>query len=191
MRSRGRIRRPAQQPSLLLFFGACPLQQELWVLPMDGEGAHNPVPFLRTEFSERVARAKRRGNTGRFSPDGHWIAYESTESGQREIYVLPFPVPADGGGKSMVSQGGGAEPRWRRDGKELFYVSPEGQVMASQVSVNGATFQPGIPRALFKAQFVVGGVDRILQAWDVSADGTKLLSQLCGARRSRHLSPWF
>ena len=67
----------------------------------------------------------------------------------------------------MVSQGGGAEPRWRRDGKELFYVSPEDQVMASQVSVNGATFQPGIPRALFKGQFV--------QGWDVSADGKKFL----------------
>ena len=67
----------------------------------------------------------------------------------------------------MVSQVGGAEPRWRRDGKELFYLSPEGQVIASQVSVNGATFQPGIPRSLFKAQFV--------QGWDVSADGTKFL----------------
>jgi hypothetical protein len=63
----------------------------------------------------------------------------------------------------MVSQGG-AEPRWRRDGKELFYLSPDGQLMASEVTANGAAFQASIPKPLFKAQLNV--------AWDVSPDGS-------------------
>jgi eukaryotic-like serine/threonine-protein kinase len=133
-------------------------RRDLWVLPMDGAGERKPIPFLRTEFSQRTAR---------FSPDGRWIAYQSTESGQSEIYVRPFPPPAGGGGKWMISQGGGLEPRWRRDGKELFFVATDGQLMASEVAFSNTAFQATTPKALFKAQTV--------QGWDVSADGTKFL----------------
>jgi hypothetical protein len=118
----------------------------------------NPIPFLRSEFDAR---------TGRFSPDGRWIAYQSTESGQAEIYVRPFPAAPGGGGKWMISQGGGYEPRWRNDGKELFYLSPDGQLMAAGVTAAGSAFQPGTPKALFKAVPV--------QGWDVKADGTRFL----------------
>jgi Tol biopolymer transport system component len=135
-------------------------RSELWVLPMDGAGERKPIPFVRTEFNSR---------SGRFSPDGRWIAYQSNESGNYEIYVRSFPASQAGGGKWMVSQGGGTEPRWRRDGKELFYLRA-GEVMASEVSIRGTAFQSGIPKPLFKATLV--------QAWDVSADGTKFLFPL-------------
>src|SRR5262249_48179277 len=80
---------------------------DLWVLPMNDRGERKPVSlFLRSEFLIRSAR---------FSPDGRWVAYDSNESGDLEIYVRPFPSPAGGGGKWMVSQTGGAYPRWRRD----------------------------------------------------------------------------
>jgi Tol biopolymer transport system component len=95
---------------------------DLWVLPMEGAGERKPAPFLTTRSNERM---------GRFSPDGRWIAYASDESGRPEIYVRPFPVPAGGGGTWTVSQGGGFAPRWRRDGTELFYITADGQVMAS------------------------------------------------------------
>jgi Tol biopolymer transport system component len=135
-------------------------RRELWMLPMDGTGERKPVPFLRTEFDSR---------SGRFSPDGRWIAYQSNESTKDEIYVRPFPAPAGGGGKWMVSQGGGRQPRWRRDGKELFYIGLNGELMVSEISTSGAAFESRMPKPLFqtKAPLVSG--------WDVSADGTKFL----------------
>jgi Tol biopolymer transport system component len=139
---------------------------DLWVLPMEGAGERKPAPFLSTRFNERM---------GRFSPDGRWIAYESDESGRPEIYVRPFPVPVGGGGKWMVSQGGGREPRWRRDGTELFYITADGQVMASGVTASGAAFQRGVPKLLFKVQIAPGAT------WDVSADGAKFLFPIIGS----------
>jgi serine/threonine protein kinase/Tol biopolymer transport system component len=89
---------------------------DLWILPdpLGKSGGGTPVPFLRTEFSE---------SQGQFSPDGRWVAYVSDQSGQFEVYVRPFP---SGAGQVKVSRNGGREPRWRRDGKELFYLEPDG-----------------------------------------------------------------
>jgi hypothetical protein len=89
---------------------------DLWVLPLTASGTPSgtPAPFANTEFSE---------SAGQFSPDTHWIAYASDESGRSEIYVQPFPTPPEGGSKTSVSRDGGNQPRWRRDGKELFYLS--------------------------------------------------------------------
>ena len=137
--------------------------EDLWVLPMEGGAERKPAPFLRTEFRERE---------GHFSPDGRWIAYRSNESGKDEIYVRPFPAPAGGGGKWMVSQSGGREPRWRRDGKELYFLAPDGTAMASEVNGSGAAFQAGIPKPLFKV--LDGG------QWDVNADGTRFLVRVPG-----------
>jgi hypothetical protein len=126
----------------------------------------------------------RLSRTGRFSPDGRWIAYQSTESGQgNEIYVRPFPVPPGGGSKWMISLGGGNEPRWRKDGKELFYLGAYGQLMATEVTAAGSVFQPGTPKALFKAVAV--------QGWDVSADGTRFLFPSVGARSGETASEPF
>ena len=80
------------------------------------------------------------------SPDGRWLAYVSDESGRYEVYVQSFP---GGGGKRQVSTGGGIGPRWRGDGKELFYHAPDGKLMAVPVK-SGASFEAGAPVALFE-----------------------------------------
>jgi serine/threonine protein kinase/Tol biopolymer transport system component len=134
-------------------------KRDLWVMPMDGPpGERRPVAFLRSAFNEY---------NGKFSPDGRWVAYASDESGRYEIYVRPFPAAEGGGAKWMVSRDGAREPRWRGDGKELFYLAPNGSVMAASVSASGAAFQSATPAALFKAPSTPG--------WDVSADGKQFL----------------
>ena len=100
---------------------------DLWVLPLAGDN-RKPSLYLKTEFNEGQAR---------FSPDGRFVAYTSNESGKSEVYVRPFPSPS--GGKWMVSTGGGFQPRWRRNGKELFYVSADAMLMAV-----GVNLSPGI-----------------------------------------------
>ena len=106
-----------------------------------------------------------------FSPDGKWIAYSSNETGAWEIYVSPFP---DAGSKWQVSRGGGEEPRWRRDGKELFYLSPEGKMMA--VPVRSRTgFASESPVGLFQAHVRQPISSGDVVSYDVSADGQKFL----------------
>ncbi|MBI3472582.1 MAG: PD40 domain-containing protein [Candidatus Solibacter usitatus] len=78
---------------------------------------------------------------GQLSPDGRWVAYRSNESGKPEVYVQPFPPS---GGKWQISTAGGHEPRWRRDGKELFYTLGQ-KIRAVPVKTEGATFEAGIP----------------------------------------------
>ena len=111
---------------------------DLWVAPLDGD--RKPIPFLVRPFIDTQARV---------SPDGRFIAYTSDESGAQEVYVMDFPKPT---GKWKVSTDGGAEPQWRRDGRELFYVGGRPRkLMAVDVRTVGATFQAGVPRALFEA----------------------------------------
>ena len=83
-------------------------------------------PFLQTRFNDRQAM---------FSPDGRWVAYTSDESGHDEVYVRPFPGP---GSRTAVSVGGGSDPRWRRDGRELFYRN--GDTLMSSDMTLGAHF---------------------------------------------------
>jgi Tol biopolymer transport system component len=131
--------------------------RDIVVLP--AAGGQTTTVFLKTEFAEDEAR---------FSPDGKWIAYASTESGQRDIYVRPFPGP---GGKWQVSAGGaGFRPFWRGDGKEIYYPSSDGRMMAAEVSLSGGTFSVGAVRALFEAQS--RGMTVLL---DVSPNGQKFL----------------
>ena len=100
---------------------------DLYVLPLadNGTPSSTATPFANTEFSEEQ---------GRFSPDAHWIAYASDESGRSEIYIQPFPAPENGGSKTPISRDGGTQPRWRRDGKELFYFSLDGKLMAADIT---------------------------------------------------------
>jgi hypothetical protein len=117
--------------------------QDLWIAPTTGD--RKPFPFLQTEFSELG---------GRFSPDGRWIAYRSNESGKNEIYVQPFDPAYAGssssGAKSIVSEGGSAGmPRWRADGKEFYYLAPDGKVMAVEISTS-PVFRAGAPKPLFQ-----------------------------------------
>ena len=109
--------------------------------------------------------------SGQFSPDGKWVAYASNETGKWEIYVTSFPEPR---GKWQVSTGGGEQPRWRGDGKELFYLSSEGKMMAAPTTI-GANFDAGVPVALFQAtpQQQVSSNDTAV--FDVSRDGQRFL----------------
>ncbi|MDQ3256192.1 MAG: hypothetical protein M3R15_20235, partial [Acidobacteriota bacterium] len=108
---------------------------DIWVLPLEGD--RQPFPLLQTEFNEQQAR---------FSPNGKWIAYTSDESGTTQVYVQSFPAP---GTKWQVSTGGGDQPRWRRDGRELFYLAADGKLMAVEVKTDG-TFAAGVPKPLFE-----------------------------------------
>jgi len=107
----------------------------LWVAPLDGD--RRPVPFLVRPYNDKQAQ---------ISPDGRWIAYISDESGTWEVYVQDFPKPS---GKWQVSTKGGTEGRWRRDGREIFYIESS-RLMAADVRTDGASFHSGVPRVLFE-----------------------------------------
>ena len=129
---------------------------DLWVLPLEGD--RKPFPFLQTEFSESGCQ---------FSPDGRWVAYNSDESGRFEIYVAPFPGPS---GKRQVSTSGGIEPRWRGDGKEIFYLSSDNKLMAAEVNGLGVRVEGGAVRPLFEIR--PSGLGYF---YDVTADGERFL----------------
>ncbi len=155
--------------------------RDLWVLPLDGD--HKPWVFLKTNFNERWAR---------FSPDGRWVAYTSNESGHDEIYVRPFLEPAastskDGssGGQWQVSTAGGIYPLWRSDGKELYYLAPEGQMMAVPITVAGTALAPAAPVVLFLPRIYGGGTDTSLgRQYDITRDGRFLINTVLDAASS-------
>jgi Tol biopolymer transport system component/tRNA A-37 threonylcarbamoyl transferase component Bud32 len=150
---------------------------DLWVLPLAGNGTPSGAaePFANMEFSE---------GQGRFSPNARWIAYASDESGRSEIYIQPFPAPPNGGSKTLISRDGGSQPRWRRDGKELFYFSPAGKLMAADVT-EGPIFKASVPRALFQVPVAQIGHPEVndemgkgslqVLGWDVAPNGKRLL----------------
>jgi Tol biopolymer transport system component len=136
---------------------------DIWALPLDGD--RKPVAFLSTPFDER---------SGVFSPDGKWVAYQSNESGRLEIYVRPFPGP---GGQWQISTAGGIQPRWSRDGKALYYIDPDGKLMAATVAVKGAALEPGVPAVLFQTRIWGGGTNAgNKQQYDVASDGRFLIN---------------
>ena len=139
-------------------FNAIPAQgrrnTELWVLDV---AARKVFPF-ETEGSEQGA--------SRFSPDGRWLAYGSDESDRYEVYVRAFPGP---GGKWQVSSNGGGFPTWRRDGKELFYLTLDNKIAAVPIS-GGSTLQAGKPAVLFPVH-----PSGFRTVYDVSADGRRFL----------------
>jgi Tol biopolymer transport system component/predicted Ser/Thr protein kinase len=131
---------------------------DLWVLPTFGD--RKSILFLQTPFNEQRPA---------FSPDGKWLAYQSNESGRSEIYVQNFPGP---GGKWQVSTGGGIEPFWRADGKELYYGDLDQKIVAVKIQA-GETFEAGIPRALFHA--TVQPIRNVRSHYLPSADGQRFL----------------
>jgi eukaryotic-like serine/threonine-protein kinase len=142
---------------------------DLWAMPLTGEA--KPFPVVQTAFDE---------TQGQFSPDVRWLAYTSNESGRDEVYVRPFP---DAGGKWQVSTGGGSQPRWRPDGKELFYVAADAKLMAVPIGVvpQGRAVTAGAPVALFPTRLangsgisLTGAASRALYA--VAADGRFLMN---------------
>ena len=131
---------------------------ELWYLSAPDFQAK---PFLQPKWSVRNAQ---------FSPDGKWVAYSSNETGSWEVYVSPFPGASS---KWQVSRGGG-EPRWRRDGKELFYLSAEGKMMAVPVRL-ATSFEAGPPVVLFQTHMRQPISAQDLFSYDVTADGQRFL----------------
>jgi eukaryotic-like serine/threonine-protein kinase len=105
------------------------------------------------------------------SPDGKWIAFASDESGANEVYVQNFPDLAKG--KWQISSNGGAQPRWRKDGKELFYLAVDGTIMAVPITTNADSFQAGTPRGLFQSNLRT--TDPRRPEYDVFPDGQQFL----------------
>ena len=143
----------------ILFTRQTSLGSHLELLPVRGG---EPTRFLASAGSE---------TNGQISPDGKWVTYASDESGNWEIYVTSFPGAA---GKWQVSRGGGTEPRWRGDGKEIFYIAPSGTLMA--VPVNGATiFATGTPAPLFQIHGRAAISSTDVFSYDVTKDGKRFL----------------
>ncbi len=151
---------------------------DLWVVPMDGPSTgsgRKPWVFLKTRFQDR---------NGAFSPDGRWVAYMSNESGRSEIYIRPFAEPSASGpapnapaGQWSVSTMGGIYPRWRRDGKEIYYVGPNGEMMAAPITVAGSALVPGTPVTLFPTRIYGGGADSQQgRQYDITRDGRFLIN---------------
>lgn len=132
---------------------------DIWFIPLDGD--RKPIPLLQSPFNE---------DDGRFSPDGHFFAYDSDESGKKEVYVQTFPPST---AKWQISSGGGDSPIWRRDGKELFYIAPGRKFMAVDVTLKNNSFQAGVPRMLFQTRIL--GAPGPRNAYDVSPDGQRFL----------------
>ena len=132
----------------------------IWLMPLQGD--RKPAPWLRTGFNQ---------TSPRFSPDGRWIAYESDESGEAEIYAA---LTEGGGEKRRISPAGGKLPRWRRDGKELYYVA-QGDVLMAQPVTLGPLLEVGAPVPLFRGETEI-------ENYDVSPDGSRFLVSLPAQR---------
>jgi Tol biopolymer transport system component len=131
---------------------------DLWLLPTSGN--QQPVSFLQTNFNEQQAQ---------FSPDGKWIAYTSDVSGRPEVYVQTFPAS---GGPIRVSTSGGAQPQWRRDGRELFYIAADRKLMAVEVKL-GETFEAKAPQPLFTTRMLT--ITEFRNHYVVAGDGQRFL----------------
>ena len=132
-------------------------------LPLD---TGTPFELVRTPFTE---------SSTQLSPDGKWMAYQSDKSGRFEVYVQPFPP--EEGAERVVSSGGGAQPRWNPNGRELFYIAFDEQLMAVPITVaaDGRSIAPGSPAALFRTQIGGAIVGAAAHMYSVSRDGQRFL----------------
>jgi Tol biopolymer transport system component len=156
----------SSEGKFLLFYQQDPqTNYDLWTLTSDGKAS----PWLKTPDIETL---------GQFSPNGRWVAYQSNEFGPFEIYVQPFPTA---NAKWPISTNGGSMPRWRSDGKELFYIAPDAKLMAVAVAESNATFEHAPPVALFQTR-IVGDPGQILKhQYAVSRDGRFLINETAEA----------
>jgi len=142
---------------------------DLWALDMTGNQPKAQA-VVNTPYDER---------NGQFSPDGHWLAYQTDETGRFEILAVSFPDQTE---KSPVSTSGGTQPRWHPDGKELYFVAPDGELMAAPITfknqADGSRMEVGVPVPLFRTRIIVSGAAANLKAqYAVSRDGRFLISQ--------------
>jgi Tol biopolymer transport system component/predicted Ser/Thr protein kinase len=141
-------------------------QRDIWVLPMD-KAKSEATPYIRSQFSEWM---------GRFSPDAspRWVAYASNESGRFEVYINTFPKP---GRRTLISTNGGDYPAWGplgKDGRELFYISPEDKLVSVSIKLGTDSVEPSPPRELFPLPGYDNGLG---SSYDVTADGQRFLTR--------------
>jgi Tol biopolymer transport system component len=155
---------------LLYFNVGSNFNYDIFVQPMFGD--KKPLPLLATQFREMWAA---------LSPDGKWLAYMSDQSGRNEVYVRQFAA-AGGSGKQLegewqISTAGGGFPVWRRDSRELYYVSLSGELMAAAITAQNATPQNGLPIRLFATRIAGAGVETGMgRQFDVAPDGRFLIN---------------
>ena len=151
---------------------------EIWTAPVEGDSDHlrlgKPEAFLRTSFSDNYAV---------FSPDRHWLAYASNESGTFELYVRPFPGP---GGKLQISTGGGSYPIWSRKEHKLFFLAPDWKIMVLDYGVNNNSFVPGKPQLWSPRSLIyMGG----LYPYDLAPDGKRFAVLLAAGAAEQPQKP--
>jgi dipeptidyl aminopeptidase/acylaminoacyl peptidase len=129
----------------------------IWAVPLGGD--RKPIRLVQGG-GNAIDEAE-------FSPDGHWLAYNSSESGRSEVYVQPFP---GAGERVRISTDGGVQPEWRADGKELFYLALDGSLVATMVNSAGASLTPGTPQQLFQTGMTVTTYS---DQYAVTADGQR------------------
>ena len=142
---------------------------DIWVLLRDGSGA--PYPYLHTAASE---------NWAAFSPDGKWVVFSAADSssGQPEVFVAPFPAPTR---RFRISADGGAQARWRRDGKEIFYVAPNRMLTSAQIETDASGVTVKGYEPLFELQHPYGAY----HAFDLTPDGQRFLVNTLVINRAR------
>lgn len=148
----------------ILFEKGDPGAAELWAT----EASIGSTPFS-------VLKSQTRARDGRFSPDGKWVAYGADESGQYEVYLTAFPGP---GPRLQISSGGGEGPRWREDGREIYFYSRAGAMMAVSIAMAGSEARVGNPRKLFQATIESNTFSS--PAYDVTPDGKKFIINSTG-----------
>jgi eukaryotic-like serine/threonine-protein kinase len=140
-------------------------REDLWVLPFDNGKAGKPISFLHSESNEAY---------GQLSPDNRWMAYMSDESGRREVYVRAFPSAEE---PKRISINGGDQPRWRGDGKELYFIGADSKMMAAPIKIGSGpklSLEPGPPQALFAAPPLFHYWTNAYE-YDVTADGKRFV----------------
>jgi len=134
-------------------------QSDVWMLPLSGEG--QSIPYLNTPFNETSARLSR---------DSRWLAYRSDESGEYEIYVQSFPQP---GKKLRVSTSGGEQPMWSKDGRKLYYLSPDSKLMAASIQFSSSSLEISERQVLFEAPLQV--IDSLWRPYAVLDNGERFI----------------
>ena len=139
-------------------------REDIWILPLENGKAGKPFVFLHSEFNEAF---------GQLSPDSRWVAYTSDESGRREVYVRTFPAGQD---PKRISIDGGEEPRWRGDGKELYFVETDGKFMAVSMKTGSTkpSLEPSAPQSLFAAPPLAPNTASAYD-YDVTPDGKQFV----------------
>jgi Tol biopolymer transport system component len=148
---------------------------DIWTVALDGNRV--PVAVVRTPFEERDAQ---------FSPDGNWIAYQSNESGRHEVYIQPLK---GGRERLRISANGGVQARWRADGRELFYLTSEGQLAGVPIDPidGGRSLRPGAAVPLFQTR--LGAIHGIaLHSYVVAPDGERFLLEVVVERQAPPLT---